>query len=212
MTDKSFESTSIKANYLTFGDFLHQYDSQHYEWHMGKVVEKVTNNTQHNAIMGFLFQLLNLFLDIKGVGKVILAGVPMYLGDDKPAREPDLMVILNDNLPNLKDKYFDGAVDIAVEIVSPGSVTADRGAKFIEFEQAGVREYWLIDPIREEAVFYTLNDEGYYKRLQVGNDGNLTSRVLAGFMLDPEILWRETLPEGMAVVRMAQALVDRNNP
>lgn len=207
MTDKSFEQTQINTNYLTFDDFLTQYNSQQVEWHMGEVIAKVTNNTRHNAIMGFLFQLLNLFLDINGIGKVILAGVPMYLGDDKPAREPDLMVILNDNLPNLKEKYFAGAVDIAVEIVSPGSVTIDRGAKFIEFEQAGVREYWLIDPLRQEAIFYHLNDEGYYKRLDLNEDGELVSQVLTGFALDPNILWQEQLPEGMAVVKMAQALI-----
>lgn len=207
MTDKPLTTTQIQNVTLTFQEFLTQYDGKDYEWHMGEVVQKMTNNTQHNLIMGFLFQLLNLYLDMKSLGKVVLAGVPMYITDEQPAREPDLMVILNANLGRLKEKFLDGAADIAIEIVSPGSATIDRGAKFVEFEAAGVREYWIIDPIRREALFYHLSDDGTYQRIDADNTGILASSVLAGFSIDPTILWQESLPEGMAVVRMAQDLI-----
>ena len=53
-----------------------------------------------------------------------------------------------------------GAADLCVEVVSPESVTRDCREKLTEYEQAGVREYWLIDPFRTQARFHRLTDHG----------------------------------------------------
>jgi Uma2 family endonuclease len=57
---------------------------------------------------------------------------------------------------------------LIVEIISPESSGRDRGEKFYEYEMAGVREYWLIDPQREQVEFYELNAEGRYTLLLGG--------------------------------------------
>ena len=109
----------------------------------------------------------------------------MYLGDDKPAREPDLLVILNDHADRIKENRVEGAVDIAVEIVSPESTVRDRGDKFDEYEAAGVPEYWLFDPLRETADIYALGSDGRYHRRPLDGEGRVTSGLLPGFAIDP---------------------------
>lgn len=68
----------------------------------------------------------------------------MRVGDT--VREPDVQVILDNYPGEFTEIGMIGPADICIEIVSPESVTRDRGEKFSEYEQAGVTEYWIIDP------------------------------------------------------------------
>jgi len=152
---------------ISFWDYVKAYNSvegMRTEWAAGTVERHMTNNVKHQDILGFLFLLFRFFLDKKQLGKVVLAGVPMYVGDDKPAREPDLMIVLEAHKERLKATYLDGIADVVVEIVSPDSDERDRGKKYVEYEQIGVPEYWLIDPIRSEADVYVLGEDRHYHR------------------------------------------------
>jgi Uma2 family endonuclease len=64
-----------------------------------------------------------------------------------------------------------------------------------------VSEYWLIDPLRQQAEFYQLTDDGRYRLIPAGADGTYRSRAVAGFRLCPERLWAEPLPKVLAVAR-----------
>ena len=50
-----------------------------------------------------------------------------------------------ERLGQWQEKYFDGAPDLIIEVISDDSVGRDRAEKFEEYEEAGVREYWIID-------------------------------------------------------------------
>jgi Uma2 family endonuclease len=207
MTDKVVEQAeTIVIEDISFEEYLVQYEGQRMEWHMGKVVKQVTNNTKHNLILGFMFNLLSLYLDLKELGQVVLAGVPMYISDEQPAREPDLMIVLNENSKRLTEKYLNGAADLAIEIISPGTGHIDRGTKFEEYEAAGVREYWIIDPLREEVLAYSLSEKGRYQRIEP-EDNRIASSLLPDFVLDTAILWQDNLPTGMAVVKLTQGMM-----
>jgi len=77
-----------------------------------------------------------------------------------------------------------------VEIVSPESAGRDRGEKFYEYEQAGIPEYWLVDPSREEAEFYQLDAQGHYHLILPDAEGIYRSRVLRDFWLRVTWLWQ----------------------
>ncbi len=93
----------------------------------------------------------------------------------------------------IKETYLDGPADLAVEIVSPESVGRDRGEKFIEYEAAGIPEFWLIDPERRRAEFYELSADGLY-HLAAVPEGICHSKILPGFFLRVEWLWRSPAP------------------
>lgn len=201
------QETVVLAEGISFEDYLVQYEGQSTEWHAGKVVQKVSNNTRHQMILLFLSTLLTLFLSSKKSGKVFLAGLPMYINDDVPAREPDLIVMLNSQLERVKSNRLEGPADIAVEIVSPGSGTEDRATKLFEYENAGVPEYWLIDPIRKEASIYILNVDGKYERQPEDDQNRLQSTVLDGFAFDATILWQDELPEGINIMPIVETML-----
>jgi Uma2 family endonuclease len=56
-------------------------------------------------------------MGFKSLGEVLLAGVPMYISDQQPAREPDLLIVLNANRQRIKANYLAGPADLVVEIV-----------------------------------------------------------------------------------------------
>jgi Uma2 family endonuclease len=195
---------------ISFEDYLKQYadyEGARTEWLAGEVgIYPMSNNAQHNEIFSFLSALLRLFVGMHKIGRLITAGIPMKWSDDQPAREPDLMILLNDHIDRLKSTYVDGIADIVVEIVSPESDERDHGKKFLEYEAAGVPEYWRLDPIRSLAVIFALGEDGRYRPLPLDEQGRLVSRVLPGFALDPSILWQDHLPDGMELFTLAQAM------
>ena len=78
--------------------------------------------------------------------------------------QPDLCVICDND--KLDDRGCIGAPDLVVEILSPGNTKKEMTHKFELYEEAGVKEYWLVEP-QDEAVFvYYLNNEGRYIGLQ----------------------------------------------
>jgi Uma2 family endonuclease len=160
----------------------------------------------HNEIFAFLAALLRLLVGMHKWGRVITAGIPMKYSNEQPAREPDIILLKNEHLDRLTDTYVNGIADIVVEIVSPESAERDYGAKFIEYEAAGVPEYWRVDPIRTHAVVYALGEDGRYHPLPLDAQGRLVSQVLPGFALDPALLWGERLPDGMELVELAQGM------
>lgn len=204
----STHTTPLPSEYLTFTEFLKRYDGEYAEWLMGRAVAYGSLSSQHQEILSFLDVLLGLFLGITKLGKARLFGLMMYLGDDHPARQPDLMIILTDHLDRLTPNYLNGPADICVEIVSPESAERDYGAKFVEYEAAGVREYWLIDPQRQRAEFHHLTADGVYHRLPLDDMGRLVSNLLPGFVLDPSILWAESLPDGLQVIEMVTTMTN----
>jgi Uma2 family endonuclease len=85
--------------------------------------------------------------------------------------------------------------DLVIEILSPSSRGTDRGDKFYEYEEAGISEYWLIDPERNLVEAYRLGASGRYETHDVGDPMVLTSDALPGMRLPVDWLWREPLPK-----------------
>ena len=124
----------------------------------------------------------------------------VHLAPGAPAREPDLIFVAREHLDRLKPAQLDGPPDLIVEIISPSSRSRDRGEKFYEYEAGGVPEYWLLDPIREQAEFYLLDEGGIY-RLAAIEEGIFRSRALEGLWLQVDWLWQEELPPLLDVLR-----------
>jgi len=77
-----------------------------------------------------------------------------------------------------------------------------------EYEAAGVREYWLFDPLHTEAVIYALGADGHYHPTLTDTQGRLLSTVLPGFALDPTLLWQEEPPTGAELIALVQEMVE----
>jgi Uma2 family endonuclease len=211
----TIETPEQQSDYISFEDYLREYNSYEggrTEWMAGEVAiyPIMSNNLQHNDLIGFLYTLLSAFLELTRRGQVVLAGVPMKYSNTKPAREPDLMIVLTEHAERLLPKYIDGIADIVVEVVSPESVERDYADKLNEYEAAGVPEYWLFDPERETPVVHVLGADGRYRRAALDGQGRLVSEVLRGFALDPALLWQTPYPGSITIVRLAEGMITPN--
>ncbi len=171
------------------------------EWINGEVIFLSPVNTVHQKIVDFLLASFMHFVESEHLGEVISGPAQMKTGPDLPGREPDLYFIARKNLARLKKKHLQGPADLAVEVISPDSRARDRGEKFYEYEQGGVREYWMIDYERKQAEFFVLDKKGIYRSAPVEKDGIYRSAVLKGLWIKVDWLWQKRLPTLMSVLK-----------
>jgi Uma2 family endonuclease len=184
---------SVEPRKMTYEEFLAWADEDTLaEWVNGEVVMYSPASRRHQEIGLFLGQVIGLHVEHSGAGRILLPPFQMKLAQS--GREPDLLFVAQEHLDRLKETYLDGQADLVVEIVSPESVGRDRGEKFYEYEQAGIPEYWLIDPQTKRAEFYQLTVANQYQLVQPDTEGVYRSAVLPGFWLRVEWLWQEPLP------------------
>jgi Uma2 family endonuclease len=188
-------------------EYLDQYAAAHHEWVKGELVKMTPVSAIHDLLTAYLRWVFDAYLTLNPVGIVRSAPFVMRLEAVGSYREPDLQVILNTNPGNLTDTAMIGPADICVEVVSPESVARDYGTKFQEYEQAGVREYWLIDPQRRNALFRRLQESGLYETLQADADGHYTTPLLPRLRMHVPTLWQDTLPDVITTVEAVKAMM-----
>ncbi len=171
------------------------------EWVEGKIFKMSPPSDRHQNISRFLSALLSHYAEAFDLGAVRPAPFQMKTGEALPGREPDILFVAQANLERLKKNRLEGPADVAVEIISPESRARDRGEKFYEYEGGGVREYWLIDPDREQAEFYRLDARGFYQLVPLEN-GAFESDVLPGLRLEAVWLWQEPLPTLLSILKI----------
>ncbi len=188
------------------------------EWADGKIIEYMPASTTHQRFVVFLTELIRHFVGIFQLGEVLVAPFETKLWEGGPAREPDILFIKHDNPTRIDDKRLYGAPDLAIELISRSSVRQDRINKFQEYEKAGVKEYWLIDPRprHKHAEFYIAEDqaegEAIFQPAELDDDGRFHSHILPGFWINVDWLLGDELPDPVAcvadILRTHPALTD----
>ncbi len=170
------------------------------EWVDGVVVIMSPADFAHNELRGSLVLVFRGYAERHGLGRAA-AGTQVRLGEQRRRRTPDILLVGNERLDRIRKTHVDGAPDLIVEIVSPESESRDWREKYHEYEEAGVREYWVIDPNSEHVEAYALvQPEGNqaeprprYERLRE-EQAAIASRVLDGLRLPTTWLWKDTRP------------------
>ena len=209
-TTRSTKANSAQVGLptMTWEEFLRWADEEvRAEWVNGEVIPMSPSEVRHQRIMQFLHLLLEAYFSERPIGAALLPPFLLRLPQKPSGREPDLIVLLDIHQDRLKTTYVDGPADIVVEIVSEESQDRDRGTKFVEYEAAGVPEYWLIDPLRDLADFYRLGEGGRYERVELDAQGRFHSAVLPGFQLNPHWLWPEQLPNLREALDMVHTML-----
>lgn len=190
----------LPAGKISYEQFLQWLDEDTWaEWVDGEVELMSPVSLQHSDTFVFLVSILRLYVSAKGLGSLLTEPFQMKTGPNLPGRSPDILFVHRQNTHRLKPTYLDGAADLVVEIISPESEQRDRVQKFAEYERGGVREYWLIDPEKQQAEFYVLGEESRYVLQMKGSSGEYHSTVLEGFWLKLEWLWQ--LPPEVQVLK-----------
>jgi Uma2 family endonuclease len=190
----------IKNKKLTYEEFLKLCDEDTLaEWVDGEVIYYSPASMKHQDIVLWLAKIISEYVLSKNMGKVLIAPFQMYLKDINRGREPDILFISNQNLARLNTNYMEGPADLVIEVISEESRMRDKKIKFKEYEKAGIKEYWLIDPYNKVANFYLLKENKYQKIEPKQNIYH--SEVIKNFWLNINWLFEDPLPKVIDVLR-----------
>jgi Uma2 family endonuclease len=213
LTEPTTTLEQPQTKYATYEDYLAlPSEGPLVEWVNGEVIQHMPPTDIHQNLSLYLAALLKFYVDFFGLGAVRDAPYEMKCKPDGNAREPDILFVAKDNLHRLSDgKRLLGPADLLVEIISDESVVRDYDDKFVEYEECGVQEYWIIDPRprRKRATFYQRNRANLFEPV-APQDGVYRSRIVAGFWLDEQWLWDmpDALETFATIVGLPQPIMD----
>lgn len=148
-----------KEKNYTIDDIYALPDGQRAELIDGHIYMMAPPNTTHqNLVSEFTITIGNYIRSNGGNCKVFPAPFAVFLNkDDQNYVEPDISVICDKD--KLDDKGCNGAPDWIIEIVSPSSTRMDYAVKLFKYRTAGVREYWIVNPLKKAVQTYVFEGE-----------------------------------------------------
>lgn len=149
----------------------------------GRIYDMAPPNRMHQELVSQFTKRIGQHIDKKGgFCKVYPAPFAVFLNkDNKTYVEPDISVICDTS--KLTDKGCDGAPDFIVEVVSPTSRRMDYNIKNGKYAEAGVREYWIVDPEKKRTTIYRYEEDAapiifsFDQTITVGIYGDLNVNI-----------------------------------
>lgn len=140
----------------TIDDIYSLPEGQRAELIDGKIYMMAPPTRIHQKLITELVSALHRYIkDNNGDCEVYPSPFAVFLNaDDKNYVEPDISVICDKS--KLDDRGCNGAPDWIIEIASPSTSTLDYGIKLFKYRTAGVREYWIINPMKDSVMVYDL--------------------------------------------------------
>lgn len=168
----------------TYEDYLRlPDDGNRYEVIRGSLYMTPPPIYDHQYVVWQLDQTLGRFVHENKLGVVLVAAFDIRLpaGITDPV-EPDVIFFRTGNQPRSGARFFEGVPELLVEVLSPRTRRRDETVKFDAYREAGVSEYWIVDPQDRMVVVYRLSeDRRRYVELCRGGEGEtVRSAVLPG--------------------------------
>jgi Uma2 family endonuclease len=127
----------------------------------GKLYVLGTPTTYHAEVTGQIFYELMNYLRQAKKGRVFGTRVSVFLNDRDDVVIPDIVYVSNERQGIVRKSAIYGTPDLHIEVLSPSNSRHDLVLKRALYEQAAVREYWIIDPETKNAQGYLLKDGRY---------------------------------------------------
>lgn len=140
----------------------------------------------HQLVLQFLHGVFAAFVRPLG-GIVLFAPFPLRIREGK-YREPDLLVLLDAADPRRSDARWTGA-DLVLETVSPDDPARDYVVKRGDYAEAGMPEYWIVDPRTETVTVLTLAGDAYNEAGNYGRGDRAVSPFLDGFGIEVDAIF-----------------------
>jgi Uma2 family endonuclease len=192
MPTKVSVAADLERELLTAADFLEWLQpGRHADLIDGEVLMHSPVSVRHADVLNFVDGLLRLCIDRHDLGRLYREVVAVRLSG-RNVFLPDLAFYAAGRASAARQSYLEGAPDLVVEVLSPRTAERDVGPKFAEYEQHGVREYWILDPETLAHRFYRRetvaeagpNAPGGEELVEFANgEALIASQVVSGFFL-----------------------------
>ena len=184
----SFTPVSRRGPYRS-DDYFALPDEPRCELLFGRFYMVPSPDVRHQSLVVALVRVLDDAARRDG-GKALCAPMDVVLGEHTVV-QPDVLYVSPERMHIIRDRVR-GAPDLVIEILSPGTSRRDRGAKMLAYAEAGVAEYWIVDPVAQQIEF--LVNEGTSFTVAVPCDDIYESPKVAGIRLDIARLWTDVSP------------------
>ena len=179
-----FDQVELPRGEWTYEDYLAlPDDGRRYEIIEGVLYVSNAPNAAHQLVVHALDRRIGNFIDERKLGRLIPAPFEVHLTERSRPVQPDLIFVRADRWPGSGIRFFEGTPDLVIEVLSPSSVRTDRVVKFTAYEQAGVPEYWIVNPGAQTIEVYTLSGGEYGLVGEFTGGQNVQSPVLDGLTL-----------------------------
>ncbi len=174
----------------TYADYLQWKFEERLELFRGKIFKLSAPNTRHQDISRNILVPIALFLKKKPC-KVFAAPFDVRLpvknrkkdNEVTTVVQPDICVICDET--KLDSRGCCGAPDLVVEILSPGNSKKEIRLKHELYEEAGVKEYWIVNPEEENIVVFVLNEAGKFFGIDMyAGDDTIRSLAITGLTIN----------------------------
>ncbi len=136
---------------------------------------------EHQMVLLRIFRLLDAFVAPCG-SAISVAPHRIRIGGTR-FREPDVLLLLDAKDDRRSDRYWTGA-DLVVEVVSPDDPDRDYVTKRADYAEAGIPEYWIVDPQDAAITVLALAGNTYAEHGQFRPGSAATSALLPDFSAD----------------------------
>lgn len=157
-------------------------DGKRYEVIRGELYMSAAPRPLHQRVLTRLLYFLEGFLENSDIGTAFVAPIdvilPEKLGDPV---QPDTVVIRRESLHIIDELNIQGAPDLVVEVLSPSNPAHDRKLKCDLYAEAGVQDYWIIDPRSHTVEIHVLRGETYGRHGKWRDGEVASSATLGGF-------------------------------
>jgi len=172
----------------TYADYLELPEGAPYQLVGGSLIMSPAPTPRHQLAAAELSFSMMVYLKKHGIGRLIPAPIDVYLTDTE-VYQPDLLIVAQNRLAIIGEKKIEGAPDLIVEILSPSTGYYDLTHKKRVYEAAGVREYWIVDPLAQRVEVYTHADGRFQLFSEAAEEGQVASKWLAGFAFELDELF-----------------------
>ena len=177
-----------RSGKYTYDDYAKLPEGSRYQLIGGELVVAPAPTPFHQDISWTLSHLLGGFVLKNRLGIVRNAPLDVYL-NKKETSQPDVIFIARNRLGIKGKRKIEGAPDLVVEILSPSTAQDDLGTKFRNYEQYGVREYWVVDPETRTVEVFVATNGRFVSDQRVAGQGTVASMLLPGFTVEMDELF-----------------------
>ena len=159
LADRSVTYQVKKKGEYTLEDYYAIPDERRVELIDGEIFDMAAPSVNHQMILGELYSQFRACAAIHGQScRVFLSPCDVQLDhDNKTMVQPDLFVLCHDF--DRTGRFIPGAPELTLEILSDSTRSKDLLLKTYKYKNAGVKEYWIIDPKKKEVLVYDFSDE-----------------------------------------------------
>jgi len=145
----------------------------------GRLIITPAPATKHQDISLNLSILIGAYVKLNKSGKVCYSPLDVRLSEGL-IRQPDIAFMSEEHKHRIAKQYW-GVPDLVMEITSEGTSKSDREDKFHEYEEAGIPEYWIVDPDAKTIEIHALEKGAYVLLDRYGIGDIARSKLLDGF-------------------------------